>query len=149
MRRTANFSMRIALLAATLAAGCGSPPPAAAPPVPAGWQTITTAWFVFRAPPDVQSVPVQGVDSIVGKYASPALQIGFDLGQYADPLTGEGYASRRLTVDGRPARLATKADWSAIHFPGGDGKAKLTMGVRFAGADAKVAETILRSIDFP
>ena len=143
MRSTANLLL---LLIAVSSTGCGSPPPA----VPADWQTVNAAgYFTFKAPPDLQSVPIQGIDSIVGKYASPTLEVLFDLGRYADPMNREGYISRRVMVDGRRARFVTKDNVVAIHFPEGDGKAKLTVHVQLNGGNAKVAETMLLSIDFP
>ena len=143
MRTAATLFLTLSVLAA----GCDPPPPA--PPVPAGWQTVATQGFTFRAPPDLRPVPVQGVDSIVGRYESPTLEVGYDLGWYSDPMEREGYTSRRVTVDGKAARLATKNDVVAIHFPKLGRNSRLTMSVRLKGSDAKVAETILRSIDFP
>src|SRR5687768_8850440 len=90
-----------------IAMGCGSPPPPT-PPVPPGWQTITAQGFTFQAPPDLRPVPVQGIDSIVGKYESPTLEVAYDLGWYSDPMDREGYTSRPVTVDGKAARLVTK-----------------------------------------
>ena len=144
MRATTNLFVMLTVLAE----GCG-PPPSPAPPVPAGWQTVLTPGFAFRAPPDLQPVPVQGVDSIVGRYESPTLAVDYDLGWYSDPMDREGYTRRRVTVDGKAARLVTKDDVVAIHFPKLGRQSKLTMSVRLKGADAKEAEAIVRSIDFP
>jgi hypothetical protein len=149
-RRPAVRCIAALLLAiAFVGTGCDQPP-SPLPPVPADWQTLDAAGiFTFRAPLDLQQVPVQGVDSIVGHYASPTLDVGFDVGTYSDPMDREGYVQRRVRVDGRRARLVTKDNVVAIRFPGSDGKAKLTMSVRVNGADPKVAEAMLLSIDFP
>ena len=96
-------------------AGCEPAPP---PSVPSNWQTISAnGKFTFKAPPDLKPEPVQGIDSFVGKYASPTLEVTFDYGWYSDPMNGEGYTSREITVDGKSARLVTKGDVVAIHFP--------------------------------
>ena len=61
----------------------------------------------------------------------------------------EGYRSRGITVDGKSARLVTKGDVVAIHFPKISGETKLTMSVRLKNAEAGTAETLLQSIDLP
>jgi hypothetical protein len=137
------------LLAAALVLGCDSSV-SAPPPVPPGWQTVSSGKaFTFSAPPDLKPVPVQGIDSFVGTYASPTLEVTFDYGRYSDPMNREGYASRAVQVDGKSARLVTKDDIVAIHFPKITGETKLTMSVRLKSANAKTAETLLQSIDFP
>jgi hypothetical protein len=142
-------TLRIALMIGLLVAGCDSSPPP--PPVPPQWQTISArSAFTFRAPADLKPVPVQGVDSFVGKYASSSLEVTFDYGWYSDPMERGGYTSRTVTVDGKSARLVSKDGVVVgIHFPQVSGKTRLTMVVRLNGADPKLAETLLRSIDFP
>jgi hypothetical protein len=136
------------LLAVGFGLGCDSSAPA--PPVPPGWQAIDAAGaFTFKAPADLKPVPIQGIDSFVGHYVSPTLDVTFDYGRYSDPMKGEGYASRSVQVDGKSARLVTQGDVVAIHFPKVAGDTRLTMRVRLNGADAKTAETLLRSIHFP
>ena len=143
------FQTPLLLLAAALVLGCDASvsPPRPAPPE---WQTVSAGKaFTFRAPTDLKPVPVQGKDSFVGNYASPTLEVTFDYGWYSDPMDREGYASRAVQVDGKSARLVTKDDVVAIHFPKITGETKLTMSVRLKGADPKTAETLLQSIDFP
>jgi hypothetical protein len=136
------------LLTLALMPGCDS---SVAPPVvPPAWQTINVGRaFTFRAPPDVQTVPVQGIDSLVGQYTSDTLEIGYDYGMYSDTMDRDGFASRSVTVDGKSARLVTRADLVGIHFPSVGDKTRLTITVRGKGGDPKIAETILQSIDFP
>jgi hypothetical protein len=134
------------LVIIAVVAGCE---PAPAPSVPPEWQTVRAGTaFTFKAPPDLEPAPVQGIDSFVGKYESPTLEVTFDYGRYSDPMNGEGYRSRGVTVDGKSARLVSKGDVVAIHFPNIGGETKLTMCVRLKNADAKTAETLLQSIDF-
>jgi hypothetical protein len=138
----------LSLVVIAVLAGCEPSPPA--PSVPSNWQTISAdGKFTFKAPPDLKSEPVQGIDSFVGKYTSPTLEVTFDYGRYSDPMNREGYTSRGITVDGKSARLVTKGDVVAIHFPKISGETKLTMSVRLKNADATTAETVLQSIDFP
>ena len=145
MRSHWKHSLPLMMVAAF--AGCDSAPP---PSVPQDWQTISAnGKFTFKAPPDLKPEPVQGIDSFVGKYASPTLEVTFDHGWYSDPMDREGYTSRGTTVDGKAARLVTKGDVVAIHFPKVGGETKLTMSVRLKNADVKTAETLLQSIDFP
>lgn len=133
-----------------------------AQPPPSGWQTIVAAdafvpgcAFTFRAPPDLEPVPVRGIDSFVGRYTSPSLEVDFNYGWYPTELTPEdGFVTGRwITVDGKRARLARKPDVVAIQFP----QVKviqtmtmtMTMIVRLKDSDPEAAETILRSIEFP
>jgi len=136
------------LLGIAVLAGCAPSPPA--PPVPSSWQTISVdGKFTFKAPPDLKLEPAQGIDSFVGKYVSPTLEVSFDYGWYSDPMNREGYTSRGVTVDGKSARLVTNGDVVGIHFSKVSGETKLTMTVRSKNADATTAETVLQSIDFP
>ncbi len=113
------------------------------------WQTIRAGdVFTFRAPADLKSEPVQGEDSFVGKYTSPALEVTFDYGRYSGPMNREGY-TRAVTVDGKSARLVSKGDIVAIQFSEISAGNRLTMVVQLKTADAKTAEKILQSIDFP
>jgi hypothetical protein len=149
-RLTSGHAMRSLsrlLLLIAAVAGCDSSDTTT---VPAQWQTVSAGKaFTFRAPPDLKPAPVQAVDSLAGQYASPSMEVSFDYGWYSDPMDREGYTSRPVTVDDKSARLVTKGDVVGIHFPQVDGKNRLTMVVRLKGAKAEVAETMLRSIDFP
>jgi hypothetical protein len=132
-----------------LVGGCDSTD-SSPPAVPRDWQTIRAGTaFSFKAPPDLKSVPVQGVDSFVGSYASPTLEVMFDYGWYSNSMNDPGHTSRPVEIDGKQARLISKDDVVAIHFPKVDGATKLTMSVRLKGADATTAEMLLQSIDFP
>lgn len=145
--RTYAAKLLLPLVIIAVFAGCAR---ATAPTVPQDWQTIRVDnAFAFKAPPDLKPEPVQGIDSFVGKYTSPTLEVTFDYGRYSDAMNSEGYSSRGVTVDGKSARLVSKDDVVAIHFPKISGETKLTMSVRLKSADAKTAETLLQSIDFP
>jgi hypothetical protein len=146
-RRVAADELREAPLKQSLPPlGSGDEEPA----TPADWQTLAAGdAFTFRAPTDVQPVPVQGIDSLVGRYVSPGLEITFDYGWYSGPVDREGVTGRSVTVDGKSARLVVTDDTVAIHFPEVSGPNKLTMVVRLNGAAALVGEAILLSIDFP
>jgi hypothetical protein len=138
------------LLSLAIAAVAGCDAAAPPPPVPAGWQTIDVEGkFSFMAPPDLKPQPVQGIDSLVGQYASPTLDVTFDYGWYSDPMDGQGYASRGVSIDGRSARLLSKGDVVAVHVPTVVEGVRLTMSVRMIDADPATAEALLRSIDFP
>jgi hypothetical protein len=127
--------------------------------VPEDWASVNAKdAFTFRAPPDLVEQHVQGIDSLVGKYDSPTLELSYDYGMYSDPLEGESYRSwtfRNVTVDGRRARIGHSESRMAIHFPqvGTDSKLgdiKLSMSATLKQPAAKdAAEIIFRSVDFP
>jgi hypothetical protein len=97
--------------------------------------------------------PVQGIDSLVGKYDSPTLELSFDYGRYSDPLEREGYESwkfRNTTIDGKRAKIGSSENRMAVHFPQVVGDNKLSMFAKLKVTDAdEIVEMIFRTIDFP
>jgi hypothetical protein len=122
--------------------------------VPDTWVTINAGKaFSFRAPPELVEQPVQGIDSLVGKYDSPTLELLFDYGRYSDPLESEDYREwkfRNTTIDGKRAKIGWSEKRLAVHFPTVEGKNKLSMFAQLKQPQAReTAEIIFRSIDFP
>src|SRR4051812_22481699 len=60
-------------------------PPAGTPPAdPTELQEFAAGdKFTFRAPADMVAVPIQGIDSFVGKYSSDKYEVTFDYGWYS------------------------------------------------------------------
>lgn len=116
-----------------------SRPPPLVMSAPPDWQKIDAGGrFTFLAPADLQSKPVQGIDSFVGEYRSHSLTLGFDFGWYSNSLDDEqkaGFRQRWVTVSGRDAKLVVYTNpasprpyVAAIHFPDlGDGLTRLTV----------------------
>lgn len=134
-----------------------------APPVdpwdiPDGWQQIEAGdAFTFYAPADLEEIPVQGVDSFVGRYTSPALVVEFDYGWYSDPLDGDHgpeWNGSWTRIGGKRARIARSGDLAGVHFPEvkrgdlPDMPTKLTLTVRAIGDNASPAKEIFRTIRF-
>jgi hypothetical protein len=145
------LSLIVSGLACDRSAPRGPGMPTTRPEPPASWQTITVGnAFTFRAPPELRAVPVQGIDSLVAEYQSPTVKVSVDYGWYSDPMDrrDEGFTRRKVVVDGKEARLLTKEDAVAIHFPSVSGKTRLTMLVKLNGAGQSVGETIALSIRF-
>jgi hypothetical protein len=109
--------------------------------------------FSFRAPQGLQRQPVQAVDSGAGVYAGGGIEVIYDLGRYADPLTPpvEREVSRRqLMVDGLAATLVESDSWAAIHFPRVHENVGLTLTVRWETPEARSeAVAVLRTVRFP
>jgi hypothetical protein len=95
-----------AALALSLLAG-----PAVAQPAD-DWITVKAGTaFTFEAPPDLHSVPVQGIDSFVGEYQGDHFSLQFDYGLYSnrlDELRADSRFEREaVMIDGRPADIFT------------------------------------------
>ena len=115
-----------------------------------GWQLIhADEAFTFRAPPDVRPVPVQGIDSFVGRYANPGMELEFDYGQYSDSIDREGFTRIATTISGKQAIIATKDNLIGVHFPDVGNGERLTMQAELRGVDPRTVEKIFRSIEFP
>lgn len=164
-RILANFS-----LIATLATGLALLSACAAPnsvPVasPAGWIPVQTQAFNFYAPADTKTVPVQGIDSLVGRYQSASFSLNFDYGAYSSPLDEfkgkPGYNAHTERIDGKKAKIVTYSspdaapftEGVAIHFPNvaksGSWQTKLTMVAQCrTKANANQALTLFRTIKF-
>ena len=119
---------------------------------PDDWQLIKAGdKFTFRAPSDLQPRNVKGIDSFVGEYTSPTLELTFDYGWYSNSLNDEGYSGSWTTIDGRRAWIATKDDKTGVHFPqvhDTDKKTKLTMFAKLKGSSLETVHKIFRSIEF-
>jgi hypothetical protein len=144
-------------LSLAILSGCNSTESTADTPaaeVPGTWVTIDAEkMFSFRAPRDLVEQPVQGKDSFVGKYDSPALELTFDYGRYSDPLEHEDYRDWRIrntTIDGKRAKIGWSGDRIAVHFPRVEGNNRLSMFAKLKQPQGReVAEVIFRSVDFP
>lgn len=94
----------------------GAPiPPCPAPTVDqSGWKSVDAGPFSMSLPADYQSVPVQGIDSRVGRYAPPGEEevVAFDYGRYSSDLRYVEsvmlhYESCTEEIGGRRALLVT------------------------------------------
>jgi hypothetical protein len=146
----------ILLAFASLAAGCR----AASSIKDARTVTVEGA-FTFKIPGDMSGVDAQGIDSIVGRFSSPAMELDYDYGAQAGPLGNDSkpeFKITLLTVDGREATIERFVDTAsnaalplvaAIHFEDtGDGNG-LTMYTRCVDEDAQdLAVDIFRTIKF-
>ena len=105
-----------------------------APTIPDDWVAVKAARnaFEFKAPPDLEKVPVRGVDSLVGKYESPSMLLTYDYGWYSSPLPDEkqpGYSSKIVKINGKTAKVVTFDGVAAVHFPKVKDKIRLTVYV--------------------
>lgn len=95
-----------AALTLSLLAGAASAEPAD------DWVTIKAGRaFRFEAPPDLKSVPVQGIDSFVGRYRADRFALQFDYGLYSNSLQSlredPRYEAETFELDGRQAVILT------------------------------------------
>lgn len=80
--------------------------------VPSSWVKEDVGEFTFYRPRSIVPVPVQGIDSKVGRYESSTIELGFDYSGYADDLTinvgGSASAFHYFTdsIAGRTVRIA-------------------------------------------
>ncbi|MFP6892920.1 MAG: hypothetical protein VCA18_04165, partial [Opitutales bacterium] len=93
-----------------------------APAIPDDWVAVKAARnaFEFKAPPDLKNIPVQGIDSQVGKYESPSMLLTYDYGWYSNSLRDEkkpGFSSNIVQIDGKTAKVVTFDGVAAVHFP--------------------------------
>lgn len=166
---------RQAWLAALVLAGCRAP----SAPTPTlscaervedvtDWAAVDRSSFRFRLPAEFVEVPVQGIDSRVGRWtAGPLRDVTFDEGMFAGPVDGmedhPGYAECRDFIDGRAVTIVVLFD-SAGTFSVGRGKkywaaaswrdvmpeVHLTMTATTPdAADVPELVAILRSVRFP
>ena len=125
-----------------------------APAIPDDWVAVKAARnaFEFKAPPDLEKVPVRGVDSLVGKYESPSMLLTCDYGWYSDPLPDEkqpGYSSKIVKINGKTAKVVTFDGVAAVHFPKVKDKIRLTVYVILKKKEAKAtALQLFRTIRF-
>jgi len=94
---------------------------------PAGWKTLSVMRVVavervlgFAVPPDMEEIPVQGVDSLAKAYRSPMIELNLGYGRFSDPLNYSdkpGYTRSETVIDGRSAYIITFEDVVALHVP--------------------------------
>jgi len=60
---------------------------AGGPGLDPGWKRIHLKVFSLAMPEDLIQVPVKAIDSYVGRFEAPTMTLGFDWGQWSDPLT--------------------------------------------------------------
>jgi hypothetical protein len=146
--------------------------PAAATSRPAGvaadWVPVdASGQFSFWLPPDMQDQKAKGIDSLVLKFKSEALELSLDLGMFSDPLDkdwGSTTTVSAVTVGGKKAKLVVCDDpnakptgtfWLGIHFPKLTDEVnsrypKLTVVIRCKDAKGlQVAKDIIQTITFP
>ncbi len=99
-----------------------SPVPAQAVPSATGRGTISDDWvvhanskFSFHGPPDLTTVPLQGINSLVGRLENRRFHIAFDYGRYSDN-SFDGHVDlpdfnvEHVTIDRRRAQLGSYDD---------------------------------------
>jgi len=93
-----------------------------------GWQRVDLEPFSLAMPEDLKQVPVKNIDSYVGRFVGLTMTLGFDWGQWSDPLTksdGSEITREEVQVAGRKAvvvvsRCPPDSQYrfnAAIHFP--------------------------------
>jgi hypothetical protein len=162
MKWLAKASIRSLLIVVLVGCGSEEKPTMPEPPLPTGPWVLTHAGtaFAFYLPPGMEHVPLEGVDSFVGRYERAAMRVEFDYGWYSNPLTGPAERVEETVIDGRQCRMVW---WTydmppdalpylvGVHFADvGDGENLLTMWARCDSEALRVdGERVLRSIDFP
>lgn len=133
---------------------------ACAAPEHAGWKRVDVEAFSLLLPDGVVEVPVKPIDSYVRHFRIGAIELGFDYGQWSDPL--DDPKPRRLewtVIDGRRAKIVymdpkeeTKTYCAAVHVPEvrkADEPVKLTVYLSSPEPiDPDLAERIFRSLRF-
>ena len=125
-----------------------------APAIPDDWVAVQAPRkiFEFKAPPDLEKVPVRGKDSLVGKYESPSMMLSYDYGWYSSPLADEKqpeYSSKLVKIDGKTAKVVTYEGVAAVHFPKVKDKIRLTVYVSLKKREAQAtALQLFRTIRF-
>jgi hypothetical protein len=93
----------------------------------AGWTRVDLVPFTMVMPDDLKEVPVKPIDSYVRHFECPTMTLGFDWGQWSDPLTssdGPEISREAVMVGGRNAVVVVSRSKespsrieAAIHFP--------------------------------
>jgi hypothetical protein len=154
----ASILILLATMAATL---CGCTPSTDVAP-PAGWTRVDAQYFAFYVPPDVKAVPAAAIDSFVGSYRGNAISLGFDYGQYSDPLNYQdsvAFVENTERINGHKAKVVSFHNPKsghpfdeviAAHFAqAGSNGAKLTFFATCrTAAEYATVRTIFRTIQF-
>jgi len=174
MRWQIRSALFIALLGALMSTVCGcgaglraATPTPSAPSValepftpPTDWKQIDAkGYFTFWIPSGLMEEHLQGIDSYVGSWFSPALRVDFDYGMYSGPIDVQALPQpvTRMEEDssGHHATIVTYANLSgnpvAILFVGDiDGMNHLSMtAVGHGGTEASIPLLVVRSVRFP
>jgi hypothetical protein len=74
-----------------------------------GWRVENTGPFSMLLPTNMYAVPVQGIDSYVGEYHSPRIELSFDYGLWSNDLSDwpKSGVVRQSTLGGLPAKIGT------------------------------------------
>lgn len=129
--------------------------------------------FTLSLPASLRQIPVNGIDSDIGRYEARGFKVSFDYGAYSnrlDYVPDPDQTRTNLVVDGRPCVLVSWREKgslpsrTAIHFPVtarlDEGKGSLgeftvreahglTLVISYARPElANVAQQICRSIQF-
>jgi hypothetical protein len=174
MRWQIRSTLLIALLGALMSAvsGCGpglgtaTPTPSATSvPLepftpPADWKQIDAkGYFSFWIPSGLMEEHLQGIDSYVGSWFSPAMRVDFDYGRYSAPIDVQALpqpvTQMQEASSGHSASIVTYANLSgnpvAILYVGDiDGVNHLSMtAVGHGGTGASIPLLVVRSVRFP
>lgn len=149
------------LLVAFMVAASSCAPVTSATPPPE-WVRIDAPKFSFYMPPDMKSVPVQGVDSFVGAYQSDSVFLNLDYGRYSDPLDRQdlpNYIAHEESIGGKKARIVSYRHAGGgnsfehaigVHFPavGPDGVRLTLYATCKTESGYEIVRTIFRTIQF-
>jgi hypothetical protein len=165
MRWQVNVTLLMALLVALVGAlgGCGSSSTArTVEPFPprANWQQVDAkGYFTFWIPGDLMEEHLQGVDSYVGSWFSPAMRVDFDYGRYSAPIDVSSLPKPVTLMQddssGRAGTIVTYANASRnpvaqLYVGDIDGVNRLSMtAVGFEGTEASIPLLVLQSVRFP
>lgn len=124
--------------------------------VPDDWQKFDYGEFLFYVPADVKRLPPGGIDSLVGKFESDDWRIQFDYGTFSNKLDDKTFTKKEVVIDKRSGHISTKENFMGVYLPHvypalPSGAFHLNLCIHFKkdGIDPKLAETMLRSLEFP
>lgn len=109
MRRLAAFGLMLMACGGESAAGEDAADDGA---VPASWVHVQAqCGYSFRAPPELEAVESQGIDSCIDGWSSPRCTYTGDYGGFSSDLSEYAsqpqYEMAPATIDGRSAKLVT------------------------------------------
>lgn len=123
---------------------------------PAGWMTVDVrGHFSMDLPPRAEEVPVQGIDSLVGKYRIGDIELTYDYGAYSSTLEElsrhDGYSRTEVVVDGCIADLvATSTGDLGLAFPKVPSGPRLTLHAHYTEPESEdIVRKVLLSVSFP
>jgi len=127
---------------------------------PTDWKQIDAkGYFSFWIPSGLMEEHLQGIDSYVGSWFSPAMRVDFDYGRYSAPIDVQALpqpvTQMEEDISGHHATIVTYANLSgnpvAILYVGDiDGVNHLSMtAVGHGGTEASIPLLVVRSVRFP